>query len=156
MSIRRFKFVSPGIFLNEIDNSFLPRSGLDVGPVIIGRTKRGPAMRPIRVESFRDFVEIFGTPSPGPNLTAGDAWRRPGLASGPMYAAYAARAYLRAGVGPVTMIRLLGAQHADQTTTGGDAAGMAGWSIYVPVCISHNCLHRRLSCRLVFDQRTQH
>jgi len=128
MSIRRFKFVSPGIFLNEIDNSFLPREGLEVGPVIIGRTKRGPAMRPIRVQSFRDFVEIFGTPSPGPNLTAGDAWRSPGLASGPMYAAYAARAYLRAGVGPVTMIRTLGTQHADQTSTGADPAGMAGWS----------------------------
>ena len=69
MSVKRFKFVSPGIFLNEIDNSFLPRAGLDVGPVIIGRTRYGPAMRPVRIESFSDFVETFGRPIPGPDLT---------------------------------------------------------------------------------------
>jgi len=128
MSVKRFKFVSPGIFLNEIDNSFLPRAGLDVGPVIIGRTRYGPAMRPIRIESFSDFIETFGAPIPGPDLTLGDAWRNPDYASGPTYAAYAARAYLRAGVGPVTMVRLLGTGHAAQTTTGADPAGTAGWT----------------------------
>jgi|MDSV01.2.fsa_nt_gb hypothetical protein len=128
MSVKRFKFVSPGIFVNEIDNSFLPRAGLDVGPVIVGRTRYGPAMRPVRVESFSDFLETFGRPIPGPDLTSGDPWRHPELSSGPTYAAYAARAYLRAGVGPVTMIRLLGTDHDAQTTTGGDAAGLAGWS----------------------------
>ena len=128
MSVKRFKFVSPGIFLNEIDNSFLPRAGLDVGPVIIGRTRYGPAMRPVRIESFSDFVETFGRPIPGPDLTTGDAWRHPELSSGPTYAAYAARAYLRAGVGPVTMIRLLGTDHDSQTTTGADPGGVAGWT----------------------------
>ena len=128
MSVKRFKFVSPGIFLNEIDNSFLPRAGLDVGPVIIGRTRYGPAMRPVRIESFSDFVETFGRPIPGPDLTTGDAWRHPELSSGPTYAAYAARAYLRAGVGPVTMIRLLGTDHDSQTTTGADPGGLAGWT----------------------------
>tara|TARA_R110000824_G_scaffold8295_8_gene37448 strand:- start:1056 stop:4097 length:3042 start_codon:yes stop_codon:yes gene_type:complete len=128
MSVKRFKFVSPGIFLNEIDNSFLPREGLDVGPVIIGRTRYGPAMRPIRIESFSDFIETFGAPIPGPDLMKGDAWRHPELTSGPTYAAYAARAYLRAGVGPVTMVRLLGTGHAAQTSTGADPGGTAGWT----------------------------
>jgi hypothetical protein len=46
MSVKSFKFISPGIFINEIDNSQLPAVGAEMGPVIIGRTERGPAMRP--------------------------------------------------------------------------------------------------------------
>jgi hypothetical protein len=38
MSSRKFKFVSPGIFLNEIDNSQLPKISDAIGPVIIGNT----------------------------------------------------------------------------------------------------------------------
>ena len=36
MSIKQFKFVSPGVFINEIDNSFLPDLPDKVGPVVIG------------------------------------------------------------------------------------------------------------------------
>ena len=40
---RKFRFVSPGVFLDEIDNSQLPRTPNfeQVGPVVIGRTLRG-------------------------------------------------------------------------------------------------------------------
>ena len=62
MSAKKFKFVSPGIFINEIDNSQLPRTPEGIGPIIIGRSERGPAMRPVRVESFSEFVEMFGNP----------------------------------------------------------------------------------------------
>ena len=122
MSAKKFKFVSPGIFINEIDNSFIPRTPEAMGPVIIGRTERGPSMRPIKVHSFSEFVEVFGNPIPGGR--GGDVWRD-GNYVGPTYAAYAAQAYLRAGVGPVTMIRLLGHDHDNETTSGGD--GAAGW-----------------------------
>ena len=60
MSARKFKFISPGIFLNEIDNSQLPKISDAVGPVIIGNTQMGPALKPVRVESFSEFVNIFG------------------------------------------------------------------------------------------------
>ena len=73
MSIRKYKFVSPGIFVNEIDNSQLPAEFDKLGPVIIGRTERGPAMRPVTVESFSEFVEIFGDPIAGG--IGGDVWR---------------------------------------------------------------------------------
>jgi hypothetical protein len=33
---RKFKFVSPGIFLNEIDQSQIPSLPDNVGPVIVG------------------------------------------------------------------------------------------------------------------------
>ena len=122
MSAKKFKFVSPGIFVNEIDNSFIPKTAQAMGPVIIGRTQRGPAMRPVVVESFSEFVQVFGNPIPGGR--GGDVWRD-GNYAGPTYAAYAAQAYLRANVGPVTMMRLLGHDHESETTSEGD--GAAGW-----------------------------
>ena len=40
---RKFRFVSPGIFLREVDNSRLPALPDAVGPTIIGRYNQGPA-----------------------------------------------------------------------------------------------------------------
>ena len=119
MAERKFRFVSPGIFINEVDNSQLPNDLPDVGPIIVGRAERGPAMRPIRVNSPSEFIEYFGAPIPGGR--GDDVWRD-GNYVGPTYGAYAAMAYLRAGVGPVNYVRLLGAQHPEATT-----AGYAGW-----------------------------
>ena len=73
MSVKSFKFVSPGVFINEIDNSFRPRRPDAIGPVVIGRAARGPAMQPIKVESYSDFVEIFGDTVPGNG--GGDVYR---------------------------------------------------------------------------------
>ena len=42
MSVKSFKFVSPGVFINEIDNSFIPRQPDAIGPLVIGRSTRGP------------------------------------------------------------------------------------------------------------------
>ena len=120
MSVKKFKFVSPGIFINEIDNSFIPRTPENMGPVIVGRTRTGPAMKPVKVHSFSEFVQTFGNPVAGGK--GGDVWRD-GNNVGPTYAAYAAQAYLNSGVGPVTMLRLLGDQH-DSYSTG----GKAGWT----------------------------
>ena len=47
MAVKSFKFISPGIFIDEIDNSQLPAVAAEMGPVIVGRTERGPAMRPV-------------------------------------------------------------------------------------------------------------
>ena len=52
MSVKSFKFVSPGVFINEIDNSFIPNQADTIGPVVIGRAQRGPAMVPIKVQSY--------------------------------------------------------------------------------------------------------
>ena len=127
MSVKKFKFVSPGVFLSEIDNSQLPAVQDALGPVIIGRTAYGPAMRPVTVDSMVEFTEIFGAPVPG--QSGGDVWRE-GNQQGPTYASYAAQAYLRGNVGPVTIMRLLGQENANYT--GGDAyseKGAAGWTL---------------------------
>ena len=65
MSVKNYRFVSPGVFVNEIDNSQVPASPAGIGPVVIGRAASGPALRPVTVRSFEEFVNIFGTPSPG-------------------------------------------------------------------------------------------
>ena len=109
MSVKKFKFVSPGIFINEIDNSQLPKQGDDIGPVIIGTALRGPSMVPTRIESFSDFVETFGEPLSGSE--GSDVWRE-GNRLAPTYAAYAAQAYLR-NASPITFVRLLGQAHPD-------------------------------------------
>ncbi|MAK56327.1 MAG: hypothetical protein CML17_10875 [Pusillimonas sp.] len=125
MPAKDFKFISPGVFINEIDNSQLPTAPGDVGPVIIGRAKQGPALVPTKINSFQEFVEVFGAPIPG--ATANDVSRE-GDITGPTYGAYAAQAWLRNN-SPVTYVRLVGQQHANAT----EGQGEAGWELQTPV-----------------------
>ena len=118
MSVDKFKIVSPGVFIDEIDNSQVPRAAEAIGPLVIGRTERGPAMRPVKVQSFSEFVEIFGNPIPGGD--GGDIWRD-GNKTSATYAPYAAQAWLK-NSGPINVVRLLGNQHTDALT-----GGEAGW-----------------------------
>jgi len=120
MSIKNYRFVSPGVFVNEIDNSQIPASPAGIGPVIIGRAAKGPALRPTRVDSFEEFVSVFGAPAPGG--AGGDVWRTGNDTTATTYGAYAAQAYLR-NSSPITYIRLLGTQ-ADGFTAN---SGEAGW-----------------------------
>jgi len=118
MGVKKFKFVSPGVFIDEIDNSQLPGVAPPVGPVVIGRFERGPAMRPTMVNSFSEFVDVFGLPIPGGK--GGDVWRE-GNYTAPTYAAYATQAWLR-NSSPITVVRLNGHQHSQALP-----AGKAGW-----------------------------
>ena len=118
MAERKFNFISPGVYIDEIDNSQLTRNLGEIGPVIIGRTERGPANRPVKVSSFSEFIEMFGNPIPGGGNE--DVWRN-GNYIAPTYAAYAAQAWLKNN-NAATIVRLLGDQHTNKTT-----AGKAGW-----------------------------
>ena len=121
MSVSKFKFVSPGVQIAEIDNSQLPKLPDEVGPVIFGRAERGPGLRPVKIDSFSDFVNIFGTPKAGG--MGEDVWRNGGAGLSPTYGVYAAQAYLR-NSSPLTFVRLLGTTHPDATNPG----GRAGWA----------------------------
>jgi phage tail sheath protein FI len=123
MSVSSFKFVSPGVFVKEFDNSQITATPAGVGPTIIGRLERGPAMRPVRIGSMSQFVEIFGNPVAG--RVSNDAWRN-GNYSAPTYAAYAIQAWLR-NTPSVNVVRLLGTQHTNATD-----AGEAGWNLAAP------------------------
>lgn len=119
--VSKFRFVSPGIQIAEIDNSQLPQAPQPIGPVIIGNAERGPGLRPVTVSSFADFVAMYGNPSPG--NTPGDIWRNGGHTLSPTYGVYAAQAWFKNN-SPVTFVRLLGRANDDNTT-----AGRAGWEI---------------------------
>ena len=121
MSARDYKFVSPGVFIEEIDNSQRPALPETIGPVVIGRSRRGPAYRPVKVSSFSEFITIFGNPVAGEE--SGDIWRS-GVPTAPTYAAYAAQAWLKNN-NALTFIRLLGDQHPDADTSSN--AATAGW-----------------------------
>lgn len=120
MAETKINFSSPSVLITETDNSGLPAETSEFGPVIFGRTQRGPGMRPVVVNSFSEFVEMFGAPLPGGE--GGDVWRE-GNKAAPLYAAYMAQAWLRAGVGPATIVRFLGEQNGDYVAN----AGEAGW-----------------------------
>lgn len=118
MPAKDFKFISPGVFINEIDNSQLPREGGDIGPVVVGRSERGPGLIPTRVSSFQEFVEVFGPPHQGGSSADPS---RDGTIAGPTYASYAAQAWLRNN-SPVTFVRLVGRE-----SDGASSGGRAGW-----------------------------
>ena len=127
MAVKKFRFVSPGVFVNEIDNSQVPASPAGLGPVVIGRAPKGPGLRPVTVDSFSEFVEIFGSPIAGG--AGGDVWRD-GNSTGPTYGIYGAQAYLR-NSSPLTYVRLLGAQSAAKASSGGprNDGGIGGWKV---------------------------
>lgn len=119
MPAKKFRFVSPGVQIKEIDKSQISALPDAIGPVVIGRTLRGPGMVPVTVNSYEEFVEKFGTPDRGAGST--DVWRN-GNTTAPLYASYAAEAYLR-NSSPLTMVRLMGTE--DPNSIAGE--GEAGW-----------------------------
>ena len=52
------KVVSPGVFTNEIDASFLPAAIGEIGAAIVGPTVKGPGLIPTVVNSYSEFEEI--------------------------------------------------------------------------------------------------
>ena len=117
-----YNFVSPGIKIFEIDRSELPDRANDIGPLVIGRFKSGPPMRPVVINSGDQFFEIFGGLDTGPQGGSQDYWRDSSFAS-PSYASFAAHHWLKTGTGkPITCVRLLGKKNGNNTS-----AGKAGW-----------------------------
>jgi phage tail sheath protein FI len=82
------RIVSPGVFTNEKDLSFLPAGIAAIGAAIVGPTVKGPAFVPTVVTSFNDFIAKFG-----------------GL-SEETYVPYAVKSYLNSA-STVTVVRVL-------------------------------------------------
>ena len=55
------RIVSPGVFTNEVDQSFLAGGVAQIGAAIVGPTVKGPALIPTQVRSFTEFTSIFGS-----------------------------------------------------------------------------------------------
>jgi hypothetical protein len=81
------KIVSPGVFTQENDLSFLQQGIGEIGAAIIGPFKKGPAYTPTIVNTQSEFEEIFGVPD------------------GAYYTGYTVQNYLREA-GTVTIVRV--------------------------------------------------
>ncbi len=90
------KYMSPGVFTEESDLSFLAAGVAGIGALAVGRTPKGPAFVPTFVNGLPEFVEKFGAPDPEFQVT------------------YAAKNYLKNSTS-FTVVRTLG--HDDGTTT---------------------------------------
>ena len=121
MSIEKYKFISPGIFTSEIDNTGRSADQESPGPVIIGRSEKGPILKPTKVTSYTQFISEFGNPIPGGK--GGDVARE-GNYTSPTYGAYAAQAWFRNNQ-PLTYVRVGGRAH--NNATDGNTAALAGW-----------------------------
>lgn len=83
------RMISPGVFTQENDLSFLPQGISEIGTAFIGPTLKGPAFRPVTVESQEEFTALFGDTSPD------------------YYTSYAVQNYLREA-SRATVCRILG------------------------------------------------
>ena len=92
-------FVSPGVYTQEIDDTFVPAGAGTIGAALIGRTVSGPAYKPVQVSNFGEFRDTFG----GMDVTK--------------YMPYAAKSYLRNG-SPLTVVRVLGRGTVDTGQVG--------------------------------------
>ncbi len=90
----------------------------------MGRFEKGPGKRPVKVESYKEFVATFGGASDG--NASGDIWRT-GESTAPTYAAYAVQAWLRNN-SPCTVYRVMGESRSDATAySSANKTGQAGW-----------------------------
>ena len=89
------KIVSPGVFTNEIDQSFLPATAGPIGAAIVGPTVKGPVLQPTVVNSYSEYVNTFG------ELIESGSDKYQYLTS------HTAKEYLRQG-GPLTVVRVAG------------------------------------------------
>lgn len=82
-------FVSPGVYTNETDVSFLGPGVGTIGAALIGTAPQGPAFVPVTVNSYTEYISLFGDLNSDHLLP------------------YAARAYLKNG-GTANIVRVLG------------------------------------------------
>ena len=87
------KIISPGVFTNEIDQSFLPATPGPVGAAIVGPTVKGPIGIPTVVNSYSEYINTFG------ELIESGSDNYQFLTS------HTAKEYLRQG-GPLTVVRV--------------------------------------------------
>jgi len=55
------RIISPGVFTNEVDQSFLAGGVAQLGAAIVGPTVKGPALVPTKITSWGEFTQKFGS-----------------------------------------------------------------------------------------------
>lgn len=88
------KVISPGVFTNEIDQSFLPAAVGEIGAALIGPTVKGPAGIPTVVTTYSEYRARFGD-----TFKSGSSYYQ-------YLTSHAAKEYLRYGSN-LTVVRIL-------------------------------------------------
>ena len=105
------RIVSPGVFTQERDLSFLPQGVAEIGAAFVGPTTKGPAFVPTTVQGIDGFVTTFGEPN------------------GTSYTGYAVKNYLQEA-GSATIVRVLGLGGYATTAATIYATGSAGQRVF--------------------------
>jgi hypothetical protein len=105
------RIVSPGVFTQERDLSFLPEGIAQIGAAFVGPTAKGPAFIPTTVEGIDGFVTTFGEPTDT------------------SYVGFAAKNYLQEA-GSATVVRVLGLGGYSTTVATLYATGSAGRKVF--------------------------
>ena len=79
--------ISPGVFTEERDQTFLQQGVQEIGGAFVGPTAKGPAFTPVEIDSPQEYEERFGNQG--------------------FYTDFAARNYLR-DASTATVVRILG------------------------------------------------
>ena len=102
------KIVSPGVFTNEVDQSFLPAGVQAIGAAVIGPTAKGPANIPTTVSSYAEYAQIFG----GKIESGSGAYKN----TYKNLTDYAAQEYLKYS-DTLTVVRILASGYSPATST---------------------------------------
>ena len=101
------RIISPGVFTNENDLSFLPAGIAQIGAAFVGPTLKGPALVPMQVTSYQDYQVMFGNED-----------------STQTYIPYAIKNYLK-NASSAMVVRILGDGGWNFTTTSNKLAAVA-------------------------------
>ena len=104
------RIVSPGVFTQERDQSFLAQGVAEIGAAFVGPTTKGPAFIPTSVQGIDGFVTAFGEPD------------------GTSYMGYTVKNYLQEA-GSATIVRVLGLAGYNTTAATVYATGSVGKKI---------------------------
>lgn len=110
------RLISPGVFTVERDLSFLPQGIADIGAAFIGPTLKGPAFRPVIVDSQEEFQAVFGNTTPD------------------FYTPYAVQNYLREA-SRATICRVLGLDGYSNSVVESQILSIGSGSVSVPIAV---------------------
>jgi hypothetical protein len=105
------RIVSPGVFTQERDQSFLAQGVAEIGAAFVGPTTKGPAFIPTLVQGNEGFVTAFGEPD------------------GTSYMGYTVKNYLQEA-GSATIVRVLGLGGYSTNVVTVFASGSAGNKVF--------------------------
>ena len=113
------KILSPGVFTNEIDQSFLPATIGPIGAAIVGPTVKGPVLIPTVVSSYSEYVNVFGEVI----ISGSDSFQ--------YLTSHTAKEYLRQG-GPCTIVRVgsVNPTKATANIPSGSGSQLAGATLF--------------------------